>query len=161
LANPTFKDLDTRTLTAVSTLILGPSFTHDLRVNFTPNGGGFGERLDTFGGAVPFDEALIVPPQYVRPGAGDNSAGFLQFPGLTSTGFPLTSVNFSASSQNQFNLVDVVSWNGGRHQVKGGLDYRSLRPDLRPREYLLYPRFLAASQVLAGVAATGAVTSTG
>jgi len=123
----------TRTLTIGAISPLTSKLVNDLRINYSTHKTASINRLDTYGGAVPF----TVPDFFagtVQPFTEEDSLfafGFLflnnatLFSGLNTT-----------NTQRQTNIVDHLSVVKGNHNLRFGVDYRRLSPIFDPRNYV-------------------------
>lgn len=104
-----------------ATTQIARNLTNDFRLNLTQNETSTFSKLDSFGGASPVDLTQLqnVPEQ--------TSVVVLLNPQGYSTG--LGFVNQSAT-QRQWNLVDTVVLEHGRHAIKVGIDWRRLTPTI-------------------------------
>lgn len=150
--NITDAEFKTQTLTIGSSWIINPSISNDLRVNWSRNVAGSVLTLDTFGGAVPAPNNLIFPVT----GTPENSLfTFIILGPNVGYGVGTNSVNV----QRQFNVVDNLSIIAGSHQLKLGVDYRSITPTFGSRESDLQALFNGTAGLSTGttlqVSATG------
>lgn len=142
VANITIK---TQTLTAGATLLLSPTITNDVRVNYSKNRGESFLTLDDFGGAVvPPDSILLPAPISSHDGKFTMQ---LDISHIWQQG------RFQTDLQRQINIVDNLSIVSGRHQLKFGVDYRRLFPIFDRVAYLQNARFNGINGVLTGRAA--------
>jgi hypothetical protein len=145
-----------RTYTLGASANLTQRATNDFRLNFSINDTTFRDSNDNFGGAIPVDlfalqgssntnSAVIVEPAF---------GGY--FPVLTETGT-------IGGHQEQWNLVDAVAIQRGKHALKIGIDWRKLAPTIPfQASYALYgyasEATLAANSVDFGVGEAHAAT---
>lgn len=153
LSTINFRDFDTRTFTVGTTMVLSPTVSNELRGNYSHNAGEFGLTQDSFGGATPIPQELLLPPQYVPAGVPANG-GFVigGFAGFTASIAPKIELNLVEATQRQINIVDNLSLTRGQHQFKLGVDYRRLMPIQFPRSYILIAQFLSLAAVQTGTA---------
>jgi hypothetical protein len=155
LSNLLFRDSDTQTLTFGATMMMTPSVSNEVRVNYSDNDGIFGVEQDEFGGSVPIPRELLLLPQFVPSERTPASALVsLSFQGLTGRD-PRVSINESRASQRQLNIVDNISFTSGAHQLKFGVDYRRLTPTFEPRVYSHIVFFDSQADVNRGIAPLG------
>lgn len=110
----------TQTATLGSNLQLKPNLVAEIRLNYSRQSGETRARLDSFGGAVPFPIALVLP----TPLSEDDSFAFFL---LGSTLPSSISVGRLASNTvDQFNLVGSITATAKTHQIKAGIDYRDM-----------------------------------
>ncbi len=108
-----------QSLTTGAAWIPSSRLTNDLRVNWSRTKATSLLFLDNFGGAVPPpDDALFYPP-FTPQNAWFT---FTTFAGAFNVG------RRADSLQEQFNLVNSLTWVRGMHSVKVGVDYRRLTP---------------------------------
>jgi len=94
-------------------------------------------QIDDFGGATPLN-TVPFPSSFTL---GNSSFLF----GLYSlkNGQQLSAGRQQRNVQRQWNFVDSLSIQKGRHSLKVGLDYRRLSPSVAPPLYLQNPNFLS------------------
>lgn len=120
----------TRFAVTTDTLTLGavwsptPTFSGDLRFNYSSNHSRGADAIDTFGGAVVPSDAFMIPASF--SGAASVSSAF-SLAGSTIRLGPLAD-----NRQRQINLVDGAAWQKGPHSLKFGFDYRRLFPTVVP-----------------------------
>lgn len=120
--------ITTQSGTLAAVLLISPKASNDFRVNFSKTDAFNAFRMDQFGGAVPVTNPLF-------PGGFDfnNASLFLDIFSLTHGAYE---IGISAqNAQRQFNIVDTVELQIGRHSIKAGVDYRRLRPHYGPGTY--------------------------
>ena len=139
LSNLIDSKTDTRTLTSGVTLLLSARANNDLRFNLSDSTGASAGRLDTFGGATPFDPRLFYPST-VDP--SNAFGGYFLSGGIKSSFYLGKNV---ANSQRQWNLVDSFSLLRGAHQFKFGADWRDVATRNNPRAYDLMVYFVTAN----------------
>ena len=138
LSNPITTNVGTDTLTLGSTVLLSPRLTADTRVNYSRTSGESYARLDTFGGAQPFDPALFFPKNVNV----DDAFGVLSLSGGIHSSFYIG--KNVANSQQQWNVVESVAYTRGLHQLKFGADWRRVSTLNNPRAYDLEAYFAGA-----------------
>jgi hypothetical protein len=120
--------------TVGTTLKLTSRLLDELRFNYTSSDSSFSTAPTAFQGAVPYPKSLVIPPQYA---SGDTSAAGPVFIILPNANFfQMPSYGSRTSAQNQYNLVNSVSWLHGRQAFKFGGDYRRLASPINPFLYL-------------------------
>jgi hypothetical protein len=107
----------TKTATVGLTVLLTPSLTNSFRANYSIQHGNLSDSLDSLGGALPPDPAILLP----APLSPRTSIGFFQSP----AGELLIGTTPDIH-ESQINLVDGVAFSSGRHQMKFGADWRRL-----------------------------------
>ena len=112
----------TQTLTLGLTQTLTSSVSNELRVNYSKNQAGGFYSLDNFGGAIPPPDSVVFLPLATR----QNTISLVAIGSVNYLVGGENSVNF----QRQFNLVDNLLLATGTHQLKFGVDYRRLSPNL-------------------------------
>ena len=115
-------DVNLQTLTLGSLQVLSPTLNNELRFNYSRNRSRSFVVPDDLGGAVVPDLDRLFPSFTNRE---ESQFANIVFGG----GAWVVGVN-GDSRQEQFHLVDSLSWVSGRHQVKLGFDFRRLRPSL-------------------------------
>jgi hypothetical protein len=149
----------TKTSITVQTLTLGltdlvtPKVTNDVRFNWTRSVGGTNISLDSFGGAKPFDPALVFPSPFT---ARDSSIVFFVGSGINSE---IELGRNSANTQRQINVLDNLSWQAGSHLFRFGVDYRRLTPHIATGVYSSDVFFSDSSSLIANTPAFGSVIS--
>lgn len=131
--------------------------SNDLRYNFTHNGGSKASIATNLGGAIPFSVSSLPGPG----GAAfpqDNSDLYVVF---NFARFTNVALNSFPQIQDQWNLTDTHSWILGKHNIKAGIDWRTLRTTL----YTIIPTeeisFRNETQVLENTPGFGYVTTSG
>jgi carboxypeptidase family protein len=119
-----------RTVTLGSTYLVTPKLSNELRFNYSTTRARAAFTMDSFGGAVPIDQSVLLSG-YNGPG---NKFGrlFISFAGINVGPGLGDSID---SSQRQINLVDNVSLVKGSHQLKFGFDFRRLMDRYGPKAY--------------------------
>jgi Carboxypeptidase regulatory-like domain/TonB dependent receptor len=103
-----------------ATALSSPNITSDLRLNFTRTSVASRWVATGAGGSVPVDLSSFFPGPATP---GTNLYGFA----LGGVG-QILSGEGSRSHQNQWNAIETVAWNKGRHAVRLGVDYTRLSP---------------------------------
>ena len=135
--------IDTQTLTVGTTWIASPAITEDFRFNYSKTSAASRSYLDSFGGATPLS-SLPFPSPYTS----ENAALTIDI--LALRGSVLQDGSFAKQSQRQFNLVDSLSVQIVRHNLKFGVDYRRLSPEHTPALYSQNGLFLNVPSAQAG-----------
>ncbi len=138
----------TKTLTLGTTMVLSAAVNNDLRFNYSQSYAAQIYKQDTFGGAKLLADSLVLPgfakPEtslfYLTIGANDENT--------------ISPGTFSANTQNQYNIVDTLSWNTGRHAFKFGFDYRRLAPSIGGRLYSKVLTVPTITQLVTGIIPT-------
>ena len=121
----------TRTTTLGATIAIAAGLMNEIRFNHSSNKAVGFSKLDNFGGAVPFEESMLMG---AYSGPGPKQATFYYM--LPGGNVSLSLANsFLKNEQRQLNFVDNLSWTKGAHQLKFGVDYRRLAPILQPNRY--------------------------
>lgn len=109
------------TLTGGVSQIITPHILNDLRANWSTNAGTAQGSQTTIGGSVPLTgEALNIPGYDFA-----NTSTFVGFSGGSVTFGPAT-----RNRQRQINIIDTLDVQRGAHNIRVGVDYRSLSPQL-------------------------------
>jgi hypothetical protein len=145
----------TRTATAGSTMILSPVVSNDLRVNWSQSYAAQIYEQDTFGGAKLLTNDLLFP-SFADP---KTSLFYLTIGGNDEN--TISPGTFSRNTQNQFNLVDTLSWNAGSHGLKFGFDYRRLAPSIGGRFFSKILTVPTITQLVTGIIPTADVRQVG
>jgi len=135
LSSPFSNAVDTRTLTAGTTLSITSKISNDLRVNFSKTRAQSRNFLDNFGAAVPLPDSQFFPP------FASSKLSQVVFTVNFSTIPELRVGSNSENFQRQVNLVDTLSIVAGAHQLKFGVDYRRLAPIFGPTAYSQFALF--------------------
>ena len=129
------------TYTFGATTKIAQRVDNDFRLNYSSNALRNSIRLDNFGGAVPVDFSSLH-------GLSERAAFnfFLNFGAYS----PLLSVNGgTAGKQRQWNLVDTVNIQNGKHAFKIGIDWRRLSPIIQQSNPLALYLYDSAADVTA------------
>jgi len=135
--------VDTRTLTAALNAFLNSRMSNTFRANYSTQYSASLLSLDTFGGAVPPPSSLLLGPL----STADTEAGFNIFnaPGGYTIG------PAARNTSKQLNFVDDFSFVLGAHQMKYGVDYRTIELDAEPRQHqVFYQAFTVAGFISSG-----------
>jgi hypothetical protein len=137
---------NTQTYTLGATSQLTNNITNELRVGYSRSRAAQTTTLDSFGGATPTDLAGTV-----GLGGSDNPGveSFLSFAGI---GTSVLFTSATANSGDQWNAIDTVSLTQRRHQLKFGVDCRSIRSPLTPFLTSANAEYLSASSLLSNSA---------
>lgn len=136
----------TRTFTAGATMLLSPTLTNDLRMNYSQSYAAQIYRQDTFGGAK------LLAPELVFPSFADPATSLFY---LTIGGNDENTISpgtFSANTQNQINIVETANWTVRSHSFKFGFDYRRLAPSIGGRLYSKILTIPTITQLVTGIA---------
>ena len=109
-------DYTIRTYTGGATTLFSTRWTNDLRINYASNETTYDAFIDPIGGSQPVDIAALS-------GLTTGAQFSLNFHGSQAHAL---SQDHWTGVQNQWNLVDTVSYTVGKHQLKFGADYRRL-----------------------------------
>ncbi|MGA8345285.1 MAG: TonB-dependent receptor [Candidatus Sulfotelmatobacter sp.] len=138
-------NMDTKTATIGATWLVSQTMSDEFRGNWSRSTAKLTGVLDNFGGAVPVSESYAFPPGY-------NSAN------SETMFFILDSFNTFASlglsdnnSLNQWNFTDSFAVALGHHQLKFGVDYRSISQVQGLGTYVSDGLFLNAAQAQTGI----------
>lgn len=142
-----------KSFTAALTWTPVPRATHDFRVNYSLWDFEALSSADSFGGATPLERGLWLPAG-VRDGA-------LTLRVLGAGGYMMNAR--TRTRQRQLHIVDTLSYAGGTHQWRFGVDYRRLAPTeyFQPYQTLFtfYGFTPATGGLLSGTAAAANVMS--
>lgn len=139
------------TVTLGSTMILAPSLSNDLRLNWSRSRAAQIYEQDTFGGARLLPRDLIFP-DFARP---ETSLFYLTIGGNDEN--TISPGVFSDNSQRQVNLVNTASWTLGSHALKFGVDYRWMAPSVGGRLYSKVWTVPTITQLATGIVPTAEV----
>lgn len=144
LSTSTKLESTTQTLTLGASTTISSAAANEFRFNASHIRVNSLFELDTFGGAVPIDPAVVFP-------AGFTFANGTLDMAIFTPPFPiLGSGPISRNKQRQLNFVDNVTWTVGPHLLKFGVDYRRLSPVQNPLTYLQAAFFQDAPSASAG-----------
>ncbi len=140
----------TQGLTMGSTQVLTRNITNEVRFNITRAQGSSFLSFDPFAGAV-------VPPtsDYLPPFVSNADSLFILQIQDSLHGLRLAVGQNADNTQHQFNLVDNVSVNVGRHLLRFGADYRRLSPGYGPSPYMLGYFFGSLAPAIPGSVTSG------
>jgi len=135
--------ITTQTATTGATWSMSPVATNDFRFNYSRVNADSLNRLDSFGGAVPFS-MLPFPSPY-------NSQNAFLFFAVLGLEKPLLFVGKNLEIlQQQSNIVDNLSVQKTSHTLKFGVDFRRLSPLYAPFAYAQQDYFLGVSRAESG-----------
>jgi hypothetical protein len=140
-----------QTVTAGTTMVVSPSFTNDLRFNWSKSRGGQIYTQDTFGGAK------LLPRELLFPSFADPATSLYY---LTIGGNDENTISpgtFSDNTQQQYNIVNISTWNIGGHALKFGVDYRRLAPSVGGRLYSKVLTVPNITQLATGIVPTAEI----
>ena len=116
-----------RTFTAGSTQTFTPRLTNEVRFNWSRNVGEFSTRMDGLGGAIVPAQSFLFP-SFATP--ENASVGILPV-GVKGWAQGV----LAANRQSQINVVDNFAIVTGAHQIKFGVDFRRLDPEVAAPVY--------------------------
>ena len=151
--------VENRTQSATFGATYAPS-THqsnELRFNFTRSSGRLASVSTNLGGAVPFELASL-PGTAGSAFPEKNSDLYVAF---TFANFTNISLSDLPQTQDQMNVTDTHSWIAGRHNLKAGIDWRTLRTTLSTLTPIEEVVFRNQSQVLENAPGFGYVSTSG
>jgi hypothetical protein len=114
--------MTTQTGTAGATMTLSASTVNDARFNYSTTAANSSTNQDTFDGAITPSLTGLLPSPFTTSNA------VLSFTILSIADGSLYYGPIADNRQEQFNLVDTVSWQHRNHSLKFGVDYRRLLP---------------------------------
>ncbi|MBI4166889.1 MAG: TonB-dependent receptor, partial [Acidobacteria bacterium] len=138
-------NISTKTATVGTTWTISPEIVNDARFNYSSHSGNAGCIMDTFGGGtdIPAESIFPSPFTYENGWMAINTffGSNMRFnPGMYD---PL-------NSMQQYNAVDTLTMQKGRHGLKFGVDYRHMLPFFGFAQYLSVPFFGSMSDMQAG-----------
>jgi hypothetical protein len=101
---------------------------NELRLNYSKTDAFSRTSLDSFGGAIPLSSVTFPSPFTIATGA-------FNFRILSLKGGNFSVGPSVRNVQRQFNAVDTISVQTGKHDLKFGIDYRRLTPIFDPFKY--------------------------
>ena len=129
LSVTTLSRITTQTATVGSTASLSSQTTNDLRFNYSHVIAEGKSDMDEFGGAVPLTQLPF-------PSSFDESNGQFVFSIFAlNLGSTLQLGRSSQNIQRQYNVIDGLAAQKGRHSLKFGVDFRRLSPTSNPQPY--------------------------
>ena len=159
LNNLQSRRLSTQSITIGVTESLTPAISNELRLNYSDNGAYTDFTLDNFGGASVPPRSALIPTQY-DSGLGIQGAVQFNNSGRTSASAPGISLTSTfISSQRQWNVVDNFSYTVGPHQLKFGVDYRRLTPNITFNLYALSAVFASQQELRNATSSNGVVAA--
>jgi hypothetical protein len=135
----------TRTFTAGLEATVSPRVNNEFRANYSSDSRTDGQALTTFGGARPFtlSQVLSVPNAFFE-------SCFLNYSVCDAVNPPSS----EKQVQRQFNVVDNLSYNFGRHQFKFGIDFRQLEYSIDYAPYAQLVTFDSGADIQSSTATT-------
>jgi hypothetical protein len=133
----------TKTATVGATWIESAQLVNDTRLNYSVSGGKVHSVMDSFGGGTP------MPPSYFPSPYDYSNAILFMIPVFGTSMEEDTGIN-GANYQRQWNLVDTLSVQKGKHGLKFGVDYRRLMPNYGQATYEGIPIFCSMTEMAAG-----------
>ncbi len=119
---------NSRVFTAGLNSAFTSTFLNEFRFNLSRSYGTSNRFLTNLGGGVPFDETLL---NYGNGGTGNITLnGFAAEGGISGADLALGLGSNVTGQQRQLNIIDNLTFILGKHQFKGGLDFRRLKPTL-------------------------------
>lgn len=115
--------IKTETLTLGAVWSPKATATNDIRFNYSRNRASGGQSLDSFGGAVVPADSFFLPAPGLTTKTGGGAFTIIST-GVLRVG-PLAN-----ELQRQINLVETFSIQKGHHEIKLGVDYRRLSPNV-------------------------------
>lgn len=126
------------------TWTLSPRLVSDTRVNWSRETGRFAFAGRAIDGATLLPDSLVFPDQASR----ETVSVSLQVNPSSFNPTSLTQGKSLGNNQEQFNLVQTLTYLRGRHEVKAGLDWRRLMPLTDFRERGITYNFGSVTQAL-------------
>jgi outer membrane receptor protein involved in Fe transport len=143
----------TQSATLGTTQSLTPAFTNEFHFNYSRSRTHSFVNIDNFGGATPPPDSVLYPyPSFAPP---DTELLFYAGSGLPI----LLAGSLGNNLQQQYNATDNLSGIQGAHQLKFGLDYRRLRPELGLAPYTVQYIFASLPNVLANTVPEALINS--
>lgn len=133
----------TKTATLGATWVESPEVVNDTRLNYSVSGGVVRASTDTFGGGTPMPASYFPTPY-------DYSNAILYMIPEFGTSLEEDTGLGGANYQRQWNIVDTVSVQKGKHSLKFGADYRTLMPNYGQATYEGIPLFCDMIDMAAG-----------
>jgi len=146
--------ITTQTVTLGLTWMISPTFTNDLRFNYSRTNGSSSFHQDSFGGAVPL-QSLPFPGSF----SADNAVFHALVLSLSQFGNALDVGENAHNLQRQINITDSLSVQKGSHSLRFGADFRRLSPVTSPALYSQQVFFLDVPSFETGDILAGETTS--
>jgi hypothetical protein len=137
-------DYRTQTVTLGSNQTLTPNLNNELRFNYSRSRAHGFAMLDTFGGATPPADSVLYPA-----GTSPQTANFEFLSDLNPYGLRYLTGNVGENVDRQINVTDSLYHIMGAHQMKFGVDYRRISPEIGPEPYGQAYLHTSVSKVLA------------
>jgi hypothetical protein len=131
--------IKTQTLTVGATLLLTSTLINEIRGNYSQNKGSFKLSVDGLGGGTP------LPAQAFPPNPYSLEEALLVFNILGGSNSALIVGTNANHLQRQFNITNNLLLLLPQHQLKFGVDFRQLSPQIRPRKYQQSALFLGVT----------------
>jgi len=143
--------VDVQTYTGGATWTISPRILNDVRLNYSRSRTKLFYDMDNFGGAVAPSLSTLYPSFTNR----DKGYAYIEVdPAGDNT---LSDGLFVNNTQRQWNLVETLSFQPGRHSFKFGFDWRRLNPYSDSGSYRRQFRYANIGQLAADLAPTGAL----
>jgi hypothetical protein len=123
----------------------------ELRFNYSASHGVSGNNPVAFDGALPYAKSLVIPPQYAPGSTPSQGQVVIIAPGAKSSQVPIAAYAEAVNQQQQYNLVDGLSFTRNTHTLKFGADYRRLMPLYNPAQYSSLFLLLSVAKIQQGV----------
>ena len=133
----------TKTATVGATWVASPQVVNDTRFNYSVSGGKVHYETDSFGGGTP------MPASYFPAPYNYSNAILYMIPEFGTSQEEDTGLG-GANFQRQYNVVDTLSVQKGKHSLKFGVDYRRLMPNYGQATYEGIPLFCSMQDMAAG-----------
>jgi hypothetical protein len=143
-----------QSLTVGSNQTITPRLTNELRFNYSESRADLFDTIDNFAGGVPPPDAVLFPI------AGSQNNGFFAFfADFNPNGLAYEKGKNASNLQHQINVTDSASLVVANHQLKFGLDYRRLRPEVHMGTYFLEWEFFGLTAAVNNTPAAAFVIS--
>jgi len=136
-------DYRSQSLTLGTSQALTPQLTNEFRFNYSRSRANSFVTADDFGGAIPPSNSALYP-SFASP---QNSSFFFS----AGSGLQFYTGKQGDNLQRQINVTDALSGVMGTHQLKFGLDYRRLSPDVGLAPYQMQYGFNSLTNVVANI----------
>ena len=113
---------NSKTITIGANQVFSTSLVNEVRANWSLQRSGGDTIFDGFGGGVEPSRSLLLPPG-ITAGVFD-----VVFDGAAFYGLNTGNAGSSPNQNQQFQVLDNLSFSKGSHQMKFGADYRRLLP---------------------------------
>lgn len=139
---------NSHSLTAGLTASISKNVVEDLRFNFSDDGEFYYTSEQSVNGSTPMPSTTLIPSAYAQP--FDSGIGFVEVPGTDLFAEP--EFGGMGSILHQFQVVEGLSWNHGKHVFKFGSDWRRIASQVDFNSYQNETEILSLNAIQQGLA---------